>query len=557
MSDSSAPDPKLIKSAKWMKIVGAIFAATLLLASLILGGIASTSPGTTVFDCTAFSFFAIAFAIGSAASASFLGGGAAIDGDLGEAAQINPLRISLFGGVAVLLITFLTFFLLKPDDCNQSQVSKIKFEGIPGGFRAAAMGEFWTQFEGEFGGDATHMYVRVGRSEIDQGKISIRLNGEPVCEVAVDYHATLPDDKVGEFHHFRLNRGSAFKIAVRIDPDRARLGTPSDCFTYREHTISNGFQVDLGKSTLRFRKSLPSTAPTAAEFEIGDVILDHTVYEPRPMVEGFLNLFVSRAFAESRPATFHALAQSLASKNPDLRIDSRRYLGNNFSQFGPEVIDSLMLPDNQNNPELLTSLLHGLIDGVRKVAPGLAPSTNRNLAQTLPHMGAKELQRLVDLTGHKDPSVRKQSRRFLQTFPVDGFEPMMQSRVRAAQRGCRSEAEQWQTYAAIFFYYNRLIQEGLNEGISKQRKPYWDGLTNNVQRAATKCIKDAHKVDAALLDYGRATAYGWSREGWAAAATKDAALSFLDFVRPNAGDYYMTSHFKKMSTSKIKPSWLP
>ena len=117
--DPNDPPPLVtqrITSSKWMKIVGASFGFLTMCVFLGLG--VMSAFGWAQFSCSAFSFLAAAFAIGAAMTAAFLGGGAAIDGNLGEVNQVRPLRVVVGGGAAMLVVMLLAFLVLRPADCS-------------------------------------------------------------------------------------------------------------------------------------------------------------------------------------------------------------------------------------------------------------------------------------------------------------------------------------------------------------------------------------------------------------------------------------------------------
>lgn len=538
--------PQPIRSAKWMKIVGAVFAAILLIAFLGLGAFAAVQPGTVAFDCVVFSFMAGAFAIGGAASASFLGGGAAIDGDLGLSAKEKPLRFSMYGGVSVLVIVFMVFFALKPNDCGSSggEIAQLRFEPIPAGFRGAASDEFWVRHQGMSDTTGSHMTVRIGKRPIDQGTIRITQDGNSICEMKLNVVADIPTSDKAYFYHKLGGPGSPFKISVSIDAQRAREQLPQNCFSRDEKVIPDSAHLGLAEPWFRFEKPL-SLNQDEGFFELG--YLDIGPHSPvNDLWSPFRN--IGAAFAQSTTGSFADLQVGLASPNPDLRIDSRRQLGANFSTYALQVLEDLSSPEFQDKPDYLTSLLHGLNDGIRTEYPQLKPASGRDLSQSLPYLGEADLERIFELSGHPDPSVRKQARRFMQTFPIDAIEPEVAIIVSNLQDECRSEQAGWQSYAAVFFYYNRLIQEGLNTQIDQDRALFWDTTADTVQTAVENCIDEGYRVDAALLDYGRATTYGWSSV-LDESASKQAAEDFLELVGPQTPDYYMSRHVSAMKAA--------
>lgn len=99
----------------WVAALGAFFGGTTLVGFFIFAFIAGNNPD---FICNAFGLLAAVFAFGAALAAAFLGGAAAISGNLGSRAREAPLAFSAGGGVAVLFIALALFHSFKGDTCD-------------------------------------------------------------------------------------------------------------------------------------------------------------------------------------------------------------------------------------------------------------------------------------------------------------------------------------------------------------------------------------------------------------------------------------------------------
>ncbi|MEM7241238.1 MAG: hypothetical protein AAF429_03535 [Pseudomonadota bacterium] len=545
-----SPNPRPMPNARWMKVVGVIFATIILVFFLVLGGYAAISPGSVVFDCVTFSFLAVAFAIGGAASASFLGGGAAIDGDLGVSAKSKPLRISLYGGVAVLIIVFVAFFALKPADCSQNNDSahwKIEFENVPKGYRASAGNEFWVRHQLMAVGNASRMTVRIDDSKVDKGRIVIAQNDSVICTLFLSVLDDMASDDE-HYHYHTIDPQTPFKVSVHIDTKRVEQKLPQDCFKRASVVVPETVEFGFNTSLLRFEKPRLPTLEDGEQFiENGSLTIPlKNKSENEKILANWVNkMFASVAYAQDLPVPYEDLVLDLSSSNPDLRIDSRRFLAANLSDYIANVRFDLVSIENEEDAEFLTSLLHGLNEGIRLENPELKPASGRDLSVSLPFLETNELARIIELSGHENPSVRKQARRFIQTFPIDDIEMQIGQLVAENEIECRSANDGWLAYASVFYYYNRIIQEGLNGQIDLQRVDYWDAKTDQVQQAVKNCISESHNVDAALLDYGRATAYNWAI-GINENASFSAAQDFLDFIGDRGEDYYLSRHVNTM-----------
>jgi hypothetical protein len=96
----------------WVIIVGACFGAIVLIGLLVFAFLTGTNYKG--FICDSFQLLAAVFAFGAALPASFMGGGAAAQGQLGTTGQRFSLIYAVGGGVAFFVITFVLFSFFPP-----------------------------------------------------------------------------------------------------------------------------------------------------------------------------------------------------------------------------------------------------------------------------------------------------------------------------------------------------------------------------------------------------------------------------------------------------------
>ncbi len=537
---SPIPDPpeaKPIRSATWMKIVGAGFAFLLVLAFLGLGILASMR-NDVVFGCDAFSFLAPAFAIGAAMSAVFLGGGAAIAGNLGEYFQTRPLTVSLTGGVAVLVIMFGIFFGLQPEDCGSQGEARLEFRAVPDALTVDPGSSLWTRENTHDARDTYEVAVLV-TAGVAQEVLEVLENGSPVCQVTLSFANGFPAEAEGhDYEFFEMPAPASFKLDYAgPGGDREERVAVDDCFRHGQRRLIGELVVSLTHGQVRFARPKPSEEPSVNEFAGGSA----PAVLPREETR-LLGGLIAAAQAQSVGMDYTELREMLGSTNEKLRVEARRLLAAEFDSYARPALEDLFNPRSRLSPELLTSLLHGLIGGIEARVPGLAPQAGRDLAQPLPYVQGREAE-LVELTAHFDSSVRQQARRLIQRYPVDAFVPQIDHALTRAETSCPDERLGWQVYAAVFFTYNRMIQAGLDGAITPETAPGWDRQTDRIQALVGRCVSGPEAADAALLDYGRATVYGWAGEtGRVATAQSD----FSTFLTGREADYYMQSHIERI-----------
>ena len=537
---SPIPDPpeaKPIRSATWMKIVGAGFAFVLVMAFLGLGAMASMREDV-VFNCDTFSFLAPGFAIGAAMSAVFLGGGAAIAGNLGEYFQTRPLAVSLTGGVAVLVIMFGIFFGLQPEDCGTEDVALLQFRSVPDSMNIDPGRGLWTR-EVREEGRATHEVDVLVTAGVAQEMLDVSQNGTPYCRIMLSFNETFPAQRATHaYEFFEMPTGASFKldfIPPRQDSDE--LVVVESCFTHVGRPLVGELHVALNRREVRFARRMPSSEGSVDEFAGGSADVVPQQQDEARLLGGL----IAAAHAQALGIDYGELREMLASTNEKLRIEARRLLAADFDTYAPQAVNDLFSPRVQLSPQLTTSLLHGLIGGIETRQPALVPQAGRDLAQTLPYIAGREGD-IVELTAHRDSSVRQQARRLMQRFSVDAFEPHVDQVLAEAQSNCPDERMGHKIYATIFYTYNRIIQAGLDGRAPSG--PDWDRETDRLQALAGRCITGVEVADAALLDYGRALAYAWAKDE---ARSRAAVSDFETYLAGRESDYYLQGHLDRMA----------
>ncbi len=536
---------KQIMGAQWMKIVGAGFALLTLLVFLGLG--VASSVGLAAFNCSAFSFLAAAFAIGSAMSAIFLGGGAAVGGNLGEFWQARPLRISLGGGAAMLVIMFGIFMMLKPENCGASGTNaglQLQFENIPNEISPKAGRDFWSKVDQSADGNYRIVSLLLD-GKVDMGRLSMSNNSDMACFITVSVVNTLPTEDAERFHYFSLDPDTPLKFHYSLPDAVAARTVANDCFRRNGRIVSKALEIGLTDKQVRFARLDQPLGPDDA-FDESYLNLGATSTR-RADAPSFS--LISAAFAFTKGAsTYQELSEALASTNDVLRIEARQYLGENFEKYSTEAVSDLVSFTDKTSPELLSSLLHGVIVGMQLKNPNLKPRSGRSLVQPLPYLEGNEAL-ILTLSGHPHEWVRKQARRLMQRYPVDAFLPGFEALQTRLTDGCTGPEDGWRIYAAAFFYYNRIVQIGLNTDVGVSEKEKIDQAVARLKTIGRGCVPDDADVDLALLDYGRALAYSWSKT-LDPGASVDAAQDFRSWIEGREPQYYRQAHVARMA---VKP----
>lgn len=542
--DGPPPVPGPVGSnITWMTIVGAVFAAILLVFFLFFGGYAAINPEVR-FNCTAFSFLAVAFAIGSAASASFLGGGAAIEGKLGVKAMENPLRFSLIGGGAVLAIMLLLFLVLRPDDCSAlEEPDVVKFESIPESILPKVDSVFWARVEPTANGRENSLEIMVP-SEGTVGSIYLMAGPDVLCRVVLKFYEG-EFAGASEMTPLAIGDPGGMRMDFALVQGRTEQVSTTDCLAYEGRPIPGLLTIIASEKTIFYRPSVVTVTPTADEFI--DVEETASATSP-PLQEGALEgfSFVAAAHAQDPPGPppdFASLATLLSTGTDSDRLVARQELSDAFTFYRGAILQDLNDPARVLDPNLTAGLLSALIAGIEQDQPALMPQAGRSLNVPIAAIAGMEGQ-FFALLGHRDPAVRQQARRLVQRYPVDLFEPYFQTVLDPATP-CTEEVVQGQIYASVFYDYNRMIQEGLNQNLDPATAVDWQSRDTAIKARVAECVTSIERVDAALLDYGLATVMTWSPD-ISEAEARAAARGFFDTVGDDASSYYFQSHVTKM-----------
>lgn len=553
MPEESEPrlKPEQIKSAEWMRIVGVIFAAGifLLLIALVIMSVTGNLAGE--IDRNTFFLLGIAFAIGMAMAAGFIGGSAAVSGGLGEYAKDKPIQVSAGGGIAVLIVSLILFFMFQPeeDTGKKSAIASIMLDGILENHAMFPTEELWVKFDNSsrvnLGKD---LHIQVSE-EVTQQSVSIirhpRAAADPnateasnenvvaagpwECEVRVTYLSNVADDGAWDIIE-DITPGKPFKIRFRTSevPDESCLEFQNKQAQLIAVQNRVGVDPNAGKVYL--------AAPS--EFAGGD---DFRM--PLQVDFALSDILVTKAHAQGA-TPYTQMRMGLQSRDTDVRIRTRRQLGANFDQFAEQALQDLLHNRAvQKNALVTNGLLHALTTGVASREPDLKPARGRSLDDKLPYdLEGSDLDALVRLSAHWDDGVRQQARRFMQRYPVNDVYQAVQRQL--PQSGACTEDQKWIAYAAVFVTYNRMIQAGMNRERSAQDKQRLQTESKVTRDAAMLCLQgDQRLTDTALLDYGWSIYYQWAGD---AGAAQTAARSFVRTIGDDKDQYYLQKHVSKM-----------
>ena len=536
---------------QWAMIVGSIFGAITLLGLFLFAYLAANNQS---FICNSFALLAAIFALGSALSASFIGGAAAASGQLGTAAQNNVLRYSLGGGVSVLVIVFLVFQVLKPNNCVHS-VTLLDFDNVPLEAHFLAGKDFWYRWAYE--SPRTNEYTL--RLEGQQnGRVDITLenmngNGSYDCSIAVHH--------LDEFEQIKTRyRELKFDIKPILQgEDEFRLN-------FRPPQPSNGIKAVSPECLFNEGKPIQTFIAISSRYnqlmygipepalQVGNLswpFLDEA-YSSVSDVARPASMIIGPASAQSAPPSYADLKIRLTSSNDITRVQARRYLEANFKQYSEDVQRELFQVQ-QENGDYLASLISGVISGIEAAAnpPGsLTPGLRRDLSTTLPYVTGHE-HRLIELNGHPSDAVKQQARRLVSRFPFDQFKDYYDQILTKASQSCKLDGFDGDPngviYSGIFYYYNRIIQLNYDlPSLPDQIVTQVDQIGKMVHDAAANCLPLDLATDAALIDFGRAIVYSEDSGGKHLRNAKAAARQFLNFLNGKEDMYFLQSHISAM-----------
>jgi hypothetical protein len=550
MADQPADKPAEPLKPTWMLLVGALFGAITLIALFVFAFVAGSS--SVEFLCRSYPFMTMAFPLGAALSAGFIGGHAATTGSLGLPAREHVVGYSAGGGIAVLFIALLVMYFIKPTDCQQKMALHVK--NINSEFIHVLKTDYWHKSSLNVRKPIPHELSILINDETRDGAVEFSAEND-TCVVDIDFTPL-------DLKQYRAKR--------KNDPSFDLKAYPYSEFG---HDITlwfvdprNGDRKENKNYCLRYGGNPVKTLAIA--YNQGQVFfleLSLTAFSDEPQVKvveednthqaggifNFSSLLYSRAWAEASLSTsasaklpFDVLKENLKSSDLTMRVNARQYLEKNFAEYAQFAVPEIMRSDAE--PEYLVSLMHGLIGGIDQKTQGqIAPGQKRDLSKIeLPYIG-DNLAKIVELTAHEDEGVRKQARRLIQRYPVDGFAKYFETTASQCQNQ-KDQKSELIAYSSIFYYYNRILQNYYSRPLSpKKIDENIDLDTKTAHDAAAKCLSPELKIDAAVIDYGRAIVYNelpgfkWK--------SKDAAGDFLTTVSGPIGDqYYIPAHKQKM-----------
>jgi hypothetical protein len=567
-----APAPQAMPASPiWVLVVGATFGAITLIGLFVFAAIAGM--GHTKFICNSFLLLAAICAFGAALSASFIGGSAAANGQLGNQLQRFSLVFSAGGGVAFFLIVFAMFWLFKPDNCGDApkpQQVTIDFRNIPSALAAAVDDPeiFWTKvkIDGKSPNSPYHFSLLVQPTNM-YGSLAISDTGKnlDLCRVQIKF---LDDgEDIGDklygvgFQRYRINSyGNRLKFdyvkATSSDTSRnvVKASNPI-CFNFNGEPIANTIIVAQSRNT--FINGVPAELQLAP-IEEGGTTSSVPPIKTKNSTLPSLHRWVWRLVAPIQRAhagndlTFESLVNELKSPEAVQRMRARQFLGENFSEYEEPALKELFKADQE--PTYLVSLLSAVIIGIDRVSDGqFVPGKKRDLSKRLPYISGFE-PRIIKLTGHPDEGVKKQARRLVQRFPYDAFDMAYKPYLRGATKCDLSQASDENDsvqYGFIFFTYNRMIQYAINEGTTVNSVARIEKIAD-VARKAAVCLDDDLRVDAALLDYGLTNIY--SQNSNYKSKVVESASKFLATTKSSNASYYFPAHITQVRTLADKAS---
>jgi hypothetical protein len=563
-----APDPVPVGPYPvWAMIIGAIFGGVTLL--FLFGFAFLAGTGYSKFICDSFQLLAAAFALGTAFSAAFLGGGAAAQGSFGNAAQNKSLVFSVAGGIAVVVISFFVFSSLQPKNCTVAEL-QLEFGGIPKIY-SALVEHFFSRPEFDDGPTGETLSRRLTvqiQDKTDFGRVHVydSASGTEICVLPIYSYTQTKAALASLRSGYKLTgpntepSGKPIRFdyvgakTPRIGVDAIKAGLPL-CFAYAKDS-NNIFSVgvishdgnilygtDVIKEPSYDKKNLTGEALNRINRPLDNRSFVSTI-----------SSFITRAFAQndSQLTPYADLRATLTNPDAAIRIQGRRYLEQHFDIYASYILKDLFLTGQ--DPLYLENMLYGLVAGIDAANDGaLTPGKKRNLNSLLPYVAGKEAE-LIELTGHPAEGVKKQARRLIQRFPVNAFDPVYNPLIsRAAEKDCNLgrlvTTAQGILYGSIFYNYNRIVE---NVYATPQASIFNDveARAQAIRSMATTCLDKSLAIDAAVVDYGRAILYAkWKSYP---SQAKQAAKLFLSEVQSDQEDYYLSVHITQMQQLSAK-----
>lgn len=544
------------RTVTWVRIVGAISGLATLAA---LGFFTYLSFYDAQAACNGFISLALFFAFGSALAASFIGGAAALEGQLGEGAQQNPFVFSAGGGVAVLFIAILVLWFIQPKDCGIGPQAVLK--GIPENFVVSGSEKSWSQ-QSPSGYRKYDLHLSLRHSAkgellqftvVDEESESKNEICHLNLHIVGDLYTIKQISDDTQFKEFSIAEG-----LVNFLYTGAKYGSGGDketdpvCFSYNSFPVFGALWVSKNGDKLMLREADRVQRYTSAQLPEPSVSSNLWVRSGSSIQSRLLNFGVSSAFAQEQPMAYEELLRDLKSSKSSLWVEARRYLTDHFEFYQNNIVDEIFASRDASG-DFLASLLSALTYGIG-MEIGYDPSTNvrqLNLEKPLPFVDGKEA-RVFQLTGDSSASVRRQARRLIQRYPVDAFEEFFEPLIDAAiDNNCSLNPEvlnaQAQIYASIFYKYNRLIHLYMETDISAEDFAVIESTSTRILGAAENCLTDKSlKVDAAAILYAKWVLMIYADNSPALSdAAVQSAKAFIGFVDANTSDnaqYYIQGH---------------
>ncbi len=519
-------------------MIGAGFGAIVLIGFFVIVYLAANNER---FICNTFLPLAAIFAFGAALSGAFMGGSAAAQGKFGGAGERFSFAFGLGGGAAFFVITFLLFTHFRPS-CPEKQ-AELKFQDVLGMITFRLEDEFWRKEKPDSNLSGFRMLAVRAEEEPFFGSIDIVKDNRVICSVGV--HMGKGHERLSDARRLYALETIEFQkwVALKFNDEwwgrwNANAGSVKaispDCFKVAQNKkpVHGMIAIDLRHDTFYYA-SASNVPPDTAGEEV-----------PTPKTKGTNYFGIASAFAAGPPAnlSFPELKALLNSSGADVRVEARRYLGENFERYKDDALRDLFDPSSSS--DYLIGLLHGLIAGTDKATQysKLAfGEPDRDLGKEVPYIQDRYAD-IVKLTGHPDDGVRKQARRLIQRFPVSHFGQYFAAlEAQARASGCKKvkidTSLQGQLYASIFYNYNRIAQFLSHASLSDEDIKKIEE-TSRIGFEMAECLDDDLLIDVQSLNYAKFVTYGNF------SATKTLANGYAkEFVRKAEGtDYYSPSH---------------
>jgi hypothetical protein len=492
------------------------------------------------------------FALGVALSASFIGGAAAANGQLGLPAQNNLLKYSAGGGIAVLIITFFLFQLLRPNPTECKSVTALEIHNIPASKSLPwVQDKFWYKISQERSQNLD-LIVQLD-SEGLRGAIEIPVvddKGNEIgsCKLQVFFVARM-DGITDQFVNQKVKEidlGSSEDTDVLLEfvgsqPANGTKAVSPNCVSYNQIPVENFIAICPRSHKIMF--GIPKPEALVDDTDFAPVDDGKNTFSPRRFSFGI----VADAYAalpDTYTISFSELRSRLLSPSDTIRVQARQLLESHFKDYSSEALEELF-NRQQDDGDYVSSLISGLIVGIDSAAVpsgSLAPDQPRNLAMPLPYVTGHESQ-IINFNGFKDDSVKQQARRLVARFPFDQFKGKYTDIMKRAASGACDERDTIADpagiiYSGIFYFYNRIAQKNYAPTLSNADVNEIELVRKMVREAANHCLPPELSTDAALVDFGAAIVYHEDKGTDHSINAKAAAKDFLAAVNGREKLYF-------------------